>query len=195
VAEADEAGKPRDTLKLYVAIFLAITAVLVFFFFRFQSEREDYAGANALAEQYLTGKGLRRGTDDRPPDLPGLAFDVERFLGSYRAMGGEEGGTISADQMAKLADTSGLKQTDAAAPRTEFGRNRTYLTLSQKFTYMPSNLDRLTRMVYNIETQTRYRVTEITWKLLDGAANPKPFNNIQKSSIQVAVRTPATKLP
>ena len=189
---SDLPAEGADPLKYYCIVFGVIVLALAIMYVKVNGDRDDYEKANAEAEAYMTGKGLTVGRDGVPRDIPNLAADVERFSAAYKIVGSDAGeGGISFEKMKNFASGAGMTQTFASAPNPEASKVGHFQTVSQKFTYDPYDLRHLVTLVYNIEAEGRLRVSQIEWQLKPDAENTeKPYNKIQKSTIQVSVRAP-----
>jgi hypothetical protein len=192
----DEAEKkPGDPLKAYCYVLgFLLLFLLGIWWFKIRVERDAYAAANVRAEQYLTGKGLRKSPDDEPVTIPDIAYNVEKFVETYKSSlsdGGNAPG-IPLELVSKMASNAGMTQDGVQTERTEQNVNAGYETRSRVFDYKtPVNLKNLLTLVYNIETRGRYRVNEIRWQIADKKDNSAPpFHAITKPVIKVAVRTP-----
>jgi hypothetical protein len=183
--------READPLKYYCVIFLVIVAALAVMYFKIEGDRKAYIAASASAQRALTVTGARTSAG-RPEDLPTLAFEVEQYLTALQEAGGAEAGDsqISFDKMTQLALKAGLNATGTGNPSVEARTGSGYSTTTQRFDYDAASLSQLVTHIYNIEQQTRYRVTSVRWRLRPEKDNATPpFNQIEKFSIEVSVRT------
>jgi hypothetical protein len=193
--ETDIPAEGADPLKYYCIVFGVIVVALAVMYVKVNGDRDDYERANADAKRYLTADGVGPGRDGRPQDILHLAADVERFSGAYKIAGGDDaGGGISFEKMKSRATQAQMMLSHTSAPIVDTNQNRRFQTTSQKFTYDPADLGRFVRLIYNIESEGRLRVSEIQWQLRPESENQeKPYNKIQKSTIQVSVRGPLAR--
>jgi hypothetical protein len=197
-AEKDPNEKGMDPLKAYCIVLGLLIGFLGFLYFKFAGERADYEAANARAEPLLTGKGMAKASDGRPLVIPELAYDVERFVATYRDTAkegpGAVGGGIPQTMMAKVETDAGVEEERALREQVDEKKDRGYKTITQQFDYKPTNLQRLLALAYNIEGRGRYRVSDIRWQLAEPKDNSEPpFNRISKPMIKVSVRSAIAK--
>ena len=102
-----------------------------------------------------------------------------------------------ASTQATQAQRVGLRQKGAGRERVEPNRARKYETVSQNFDYGAADgtdvvaLWQVLGLLYNIESQTRYRVSELGWQVAEENENPAPpFDKSKRVQIQVALRGP-----
>jgi hypothetical protein len=189
------AKKGMDPLKAYCLVLGFLVVVLGVLWIKLGGDRDDYEAANRRAEQLLTGKGLTRVPDGPPPSIPDIAYEVERYVETYKATAGEGGANVSGiplEMMKNYASSSGMTQSHSGGGSVDVNRNRGYQTRTNDFEYEPTTLRNLLTLVYNVESKGRYRVQEITWRLDDPkkANAAPPYWFIAKPRIKVAVRTP-----
>lgn len=191
---SDLPGK-SDHLKYYCVVFAILVLVITFVAFKQRGQLEAYQKASAQAKRLLTATG--KDSRGRPKGIGELAIEVEKFVKGYRAsVGGDtdEGEGISVKQMERAEVSVNMKNSYASREQDDRHPNKGYRTRSREFTYGPSSLDQLTKLVYNIEKLGRYRVYEIRWKLAAPTENSKPpFNRVTKPAIRVGVRLPMTR--
>lgn len=186
----DVAPRPAsDPLKWYCIIFLVMIVGLAVLYLKRNGDRKDLEAANAQAQIWFN-VNLSRTKDDRPNDIPMLAFQVEQLVQAYEAAGGEDASTISESRMKGYATQAGMTEFKLGAENSDPNRGRGYTTLTRTFEYMPATLENLVALAYNVDNSTRYRVMELSWQLLskkEGNATA-PFHKIGRSSLKVALR-------
>ncbi len=188
----DAPKKGMDPIKAYCLVLGFLVLVLGILWLKIGSDRADYQAANERAQRLLTGKGLSRLPDGSPTTIPDIAYEVERYVETYKATTGE-GGTVAGiplEMMKTNASAVGMDQITAGNLQVDANRNAGYETRTSDFEYKNTTLNRLLLLVYNVEQRGRYRVQEINWRLADPKDNPAPFWSIVKPRIKVAVRTP-----
>jgi hypothetical protein len=192
--------KEGDPLRMYTLVMGVLVVVMGVLYFVIDAKRKDYAAANAAAEQYMTGKGLRPSSSETPQTIPDLALAVERLSVTFGQAAGATGleRAISRELMDTQAQRVGLRQKGAGRERMEPNRARKYVTISNTFDYgAPDGGDvvavwQVLGLLYNIESQTRYRVSELSWQVAEETENPEPpFDRVKRVQIQVALRAPA----
>jgi hypothetical protein len=192
----DEAvpGKGMDPLKAYCLVLAVLVLVLGFFYLKISGERADYESANAVAERLLTARPSEE-EDEEPYSIPSLAWQMERYVASYKEAAGGGGGLqegIPAQMMTLMETEAGVTPERALREVSETKvKNRTTVkTITQQFDYKSTTLRNLLTLSYNIESRGRYRVSDIRWQLADPKENSQPpFHMISKPSIKVAVRS------
>lgn len=190
VAQTEVAAAKGDPLKWYCGIFLVMIVGLAVLYFKRDGDRKDLDAANVQAKTWFNESMPRNETDDRPNDIPGLAFEVEQLCDAYRAAGGQEANTISEAKMKQFATAAGMTEYKLGGDVTDPNRSRGYATLTRTFEYMPATLDNFVRLAFNVDNSTRYRVMELSWNLLSKKEGntAEPFHKIGRSSIKVALR-------
>lgn len=186
--DAKAPAHPTDPLKIYCWIFVVLVLALAGFYFWKRSERKDIDAANVAAQAWLVSKYIE--SEDRPNDIPGLAFEVEQYAEAFEAAGGEADLRISAERMEILATKSGMSRSNARAQPVEPNASRGYQTISEIYDFNPTTLENLVTLAYNVDNSTRYRVMEMEWKLLtekEGNTAP-PFHKIGRSTLKIAMR-------
>ena len=191
--------KDGDPLKMYTIVMSLLVVVMAVLYFVIDTKRKVYVEANKRAEKYMTGKGLPATLDDSPRTVPDMALTVERLSHTYeQAAGGTDLGKrgISLAFMNNAATIVGLRQIYASRERVAPNKTKGYETTTQNFEYEamaggPPEVWRVLSMLYNIESQSRYRVSEVSWTVADQKANPTPpFDKVKKPRITVALRLP-----
>ena len=196
---APDGKKEGDPLRMYTLVMGVLVVVMAVLYFVIDGKRQDYAAANARAEQFMTGKGLRPSTSETPQTIPDLALAVERLAVTFGQAAGTTGleRAISRELMDTQAQRVRLRNKGAGRERSEPNRARKYVTISNTFDY--GALDetdvvavwQVLGLLYNIESQTRYRVGELSWQVAEEAENPtEPFDKVKRVQIQVALRGP-----
>ena len=194
-AETTAAGRAgSDPLKWYCVIFLVLVLLLTGLYFIRRGDRRALEQANAVAATWLKPAFDTR--QDRPVDIPNLAFEVEQYAEAFEASGGESENVIKLEKMDALATAAGLTRTLNRNIPIEYNRSRGYQTIAEGFDYAPgATLENLVVLAFNVERQTRYRVMEMDWQLLsDKDGNTvAPFHKIGRSRIKVAMRSALRK--
>lgn len=191
---SDDLPGKSDHLKYYCIIFSVLIVVIAVFAMKQRSTLHAYQRALKQAQGTLTKTG--RSKRGRPFGVGDLAVEVEKFVKGYKAsVGGEgEGEGISDKRMERAEMSVNMKNIYAARETTDPNQSKGYRTRSREFTYGPSSLEQLTKLVWNIENMGLYRVYEIRWKLADEKTNSKPpFNLVNKPVIRVGYRQPLTR--
>lgn len=186
----DEVRPKSDPLKWYCILFGVMIVVLGVIYVKRSDDLEKLENANAQAKSWFNTKLQRSTTDDRPNDIPNLAFEVEQLVKAYEQAGGQEASTISESRMKQYATNSGMTELKLGPEIVDPNRGRGYTTLMRTFEYTPATLENLVTLAYNVEKSLRYRIVEINWQLqgkADGNDKP-PFHRIGRSSIKVALR-------
>lgn len=193
------ARKEGDPLKMYTIVMALLVVVMTVLYLFIDGQRAEYEKANVRAERLMTGKGQRITIDDKPRTIPDMALAVERLSFTYeQAAGGTDmgGRNISTARMASWAKVVGLRQVYASRERSEPNRNKGYETITQNFEYEAEaggdpEVWRVLSLLYNIESQSRYRVSEVSWGVSDQKTNPTPpFDKVKKPRVTVALRLP-----
>jgi hypothetical protein len=196
--EKDDAAtkKGMDPLKAYCLVLGFLVLVLGYLWIRIGGTRDDYAAANERAEQFLTGKGLTRRAEDPPPSIPDLAYEVEKYVETYKAAAGESGGNVTPgiplEMMRNYATSLGMKEVHTGSGGVDVDKGAGHETRSTDFEYDATTLNRLLALVFNVEHKGRYRVSDISWRLGDPNKenSSPPYWFIARPKIKVAVRTP-----
>jgi hypothetical protein len=181
-------AQAADPLKIYCWIFIVLVIALAGFYFWKRGERKEIDAANVAAQAWLVSRTNE--AEDRPNDIPGLAFEVEQYAEAFEAAGGEADLRISAERMEILATKSGMSRSGARAQPVEPNASRGFQTISEIYDFNPTTLENLITLAYNIDNSTRYRVMEMEWKLKsekEGNTAP-PFHAIGRSTLKVAMR-------
>jgi hypothetical protein len=188
--KAESAAAKSDPLKWYCGIFLVMIVGLAVLYFKRDGDRKALEAANAQAKVWFNSALPRNEADDRPNDIPGLAFEVEQLAEAYLAAGGQEANTISEAKMKQYATQAGMTEYKLGGDVSDPNKGRGYTTLTRTFEYMPATLDNFVRMAYNVDSSARYRVMELSWNLLSKKEGntTEPFHKIGRSSIKVALR-------
>lgn len=189
--------KEGDPLKMYTLVMAVLVVVMAVLYFIIDAKRAEYEAANVRAERDMTGKGMPSTLDEGPRTIPDLALAVERLSSTYRqASGGVGLGHISQALMDQYATNVRLRQIYASRERATPNQQGRYETVTQNFEYEsmtggPPEVSRVLGLLYNVESQGRYRVSELTWSVADSKANPTtPFDKVKKPKITVALRGP-----
>ena len=191
MADADADVRPgSDPLRWYCVIFAVMILALGVLYLKRRGDRQDLEAANKQAKAWFNENLPRNTVDDRPNDIPALAFEVEQLVKAYVEAGGDEASTISESKMKVFATKAGMTEFKLGAEQTDPNKSRGYSTLTRTFEYMPATLENLVALAFNIDSSRRYRVMELSWNLLskaEGNASP-PFHKIGRSSLKVALR-------
>ncbi len=181
-----------DWLKYYCIVFGLLIVVVGVLYFKIKGERAEYEKANSLAKQFLTTPKTDR--DGRPTDIPNLALEIKQFVDAYQgAVGGDTSGSISTTVVDRAATKANMTGLGAGSERRDPNLSKGYETISRDFTYKPADLERLIKLMYNIEVR-RYRVYDVRWQLAEEKLQtPAPKNKIIKSVIKVGFRKPLAK--
>lgn len=190
-AEAADTGvkKSADPLKLYCLIFLALVLVLGFLYVKRGNARRALETANISARLWFDDKQPRNAREDRPNDIPSMAFEIEQLVEAYVAAGGEDASTIQDARMKGFATkyymTEAKSNADVWTPNS-----KGYTTLTRVYEYGPANLENLLGLSHTIDSSARYRVMEMSWVLQSGrdGNNVPPFHKIGRSTLKVALR-------
>jgi hypothetical protein len=191
LADKSEAAAAKgDPLKWYCGIFLVMIVGLTVLYFKRDGDRKDLEAANAQAKAWFNEALPRSEADDRPNDIPGLAFEVEQLAEAYLAAGGQEANTISEAKMKQFATSAGMTEYKLGGDVSDPNKSRGYTTLTRTFEYMPATLDNFVRLAFNVDASARYRVMELGWNLLSKKEGntSEPFHKVGRSSIKVALR-------
>lgn len=193
MADAPHAEKKgMDPVKAYCLVLGFLVVVLGYLCFSIRGTRQDYATANERAESLLTGKGLTS-TDGRPSSIPDIAYEVEKYVKTYKATAPEGAGTtgIPIELMRRMSTAVNMEWETANVERVDTNRARKFETRSRQFDYKAATLAQIINLVWNIENNGRFRVNEIRWQLGDKKENAAPpFHRVPRPSVKVAVRTP-----
>lgn len=185
--KAPSAG--TDPLKIYCWIFVLLVVLLTALLLWRRSDRKAMEAANIAAKAWLEESYNK--TEDRPNDIPNLAFEVEQYAEAFEMSGGEADARISAERMDQLTTTAGMARTNIRAQPVDPNQSRGYQTISEIYEFSPATLENLVTLAYNVDNTTRYRVMEMDFKMLsekEGNTAP-PFHKIGKSALKVAMRT------
>lgn len=188
-AETDVRAK-SDPLKWYCIIFVVMIVALTALYFKRNGDRKDLEAANAQGKIWFSETLARNTVDDRPNDIPGLAFEVEQLVEAYVEAGGEEASTISESKMKVFATRAGMTEFKLGPELNDPNKGRGYTTLTRTFEYMPATLENLVALAFNVDNSRRYRVMELSWQLLSKAEGnaAAPFHKIARPSLKVALR-------
>lgn len=189
-AAAEGARKPSDPLKLYCVIFLLLAGLLGFLYLRKSSSRKALEASNDTARSWFDTKQARNAREDRPNDIPTLAFEIEQFVQAYVAAGGEDASKISDTYMKGFASKAGMVEFQVGQDQTDPNRARGYVTLMRRYEYQPATMQNLLALAFNIDGSLRYRVQELSFQLKtkkDGNTAP-PNHQINRSIVKVALR-------
>lgn len=186
VEKAPSAG--TDPLKIYCWIFVVLVLLLTGLLFWRRSDRKAIEAANAAGEKWL--KARYNESEDRPDDIPNLAFEVEQYAEAFEVAGGEADARISAERMDQMATKSGMVRMSARGSTVDPNTSRGYQTISETYEFQPATLENLITLAYNVDN-SRYRVMEMEFKLLSEKEgnNAPPFHKIGRSTMKVAMRT------
>ncbi len=192
-AAADEPKKASDPLKLYCLIFLALVVVLGVLYVKRRGSRKAIEASNVTARVWFDQRQPRNEREDRPNDIPSLAFEIEQMVEAYVAAGGEDSGTISDAKMKGFAAASFM--TEARAGNETREPKPRYTTLWRNYEYADGTLENLLVLAHKIDSSARYRVMEMSWQLKPGrdGNNTPPFHKIGRSTLKVALRTATGK--
>jgi hypothetical protein len=185
--KAPSAG--TDPLKIYCWIFVLLVVLLTVLLLWRRSDRKAMEAANVAAKAWLEESYNK--TEDRPNDIPNLAFEVEQYAEAFEMSGGEADARISAERMEQLITKAGMARTNIRAQPVDPNQSRGYQTISEIYELGPSTTENLVTLAYNVDNTTRYRVMEMDFKMLsekEGNTAP-PFHKIGKSALKVAMRT------
>jgi hypothetical protein len=193
---SDETHESKgDALKLYCVVFGILCVVVLVVAIHQNGQLEGYQVANAQADRLLSGKGLpERTSTGMPSRVRDLAIEIEKMVNWYKqTVGGEgdSGTTIPETFMRNAAISAGVKQAHADRDQSDLNRAKRFVTHSRTFHYDPTTLAHFHELLQRVERTSRYRVYELSWKLLEAKDNSEPpFNKIQKPRIKVGFRTP-----
>ena len=197
---ARRSSKEADPLKMYTVVMALLVVVMAVLYFIIDNKRKSYVEANASAEKLLTGKGSRRGLDDKPKSILDLSLAVERLSFTWEQAspgGGGLDGHISQQMMESVAVAAGLHQFHSSGEHQEKGPGGRYETTSQDFDYEAlgggsPEVWRLITLMWNIESRGRYRVSEVNWEVADSSDNPDPpFDRVKRPRVEVSLRRPS----
>ena len=186
-AKAPSAG--TDPLKIYCWIFLLLVVLLPVLLLWRRSDRKAMEAANVAGQKWL--ESSMNTAEDRPNDIPGLAFEVEQYAEAFEMSGGEADARISAERMEQLITKAGMSRSGVRAQPVDPNVSRGYQTISEIYEFHPSTLENLITLAYNVDNTTRYRVMEMDFKMLSDKEgnNAPPFHKIGRSTMKVAMRT------
>jgi hypothetical protein len=190
--DAKTSSEGTDPLKIYCWIFVVLVLVLAGLYLWRRSDRKAIDAANVTAQVWL--KPNYNESEDRPNDIPDLAFEVEQYAEAFEIAGGEADARISLERMDQLATKAGMMRSGRRSQPVDANASRGYQTISEIYDYNPSTLENLVTLAYNVDN-TRYRVMEMEYKMLsekEGNTTP-PFHKIGRSTIKVAMRTAIRK--
>jgi hypothetical protein len=186
-AKAPSAG--TDPLKIYCWIFVLLVVLLTVLLFWRRSDRKAMEAANVAGRAWLEESDNK--AEDRPNDIPRLAFEVEQYAEAFEMSGGEADARISAERMEQLITKAGMARIGVRAQPVDPNASRGYQTISEIYEFGPSTLENLVTLAYNVDNTTRYRVMEMNFKMLSEKEgnNAPPFHKIGRSTMKVAMRT------
>ena len=185
--KATSAG--TDPLKIYCWIFVLLVVLLTVLLLWRRSDRKAMEAANLAAKGWLEASSNK--AEDRPNDIPNLAFEVEQYAEAFEMSGGEADARISAERMDQLISKAGMARVGVRSQPVDPNASRGYQTISEIYELAPSTLENLMTLAYNVDNTTRYRVMEMDFKLLTEKEGntAAPFFKIGKSTMKVAMRT------
>lgn len=189
-AAAEGARKGTDPLKLYCLIFLLLSGLLGVLYLKRSSSRKAIEAANVSARTWFDTKQGRNAREDRPNDIPGLAFEIEQMVEAYVAAGGEDASKISDTFMKGFAAKAGMVEFQVGQDQTDPNKGRGYVTLMRRYEYQPATMENLLALAFNIDGSLRYRVQEMSFVLTskkDGNTTP-PNHKVNRSVLKVALR-------
>lgn len=190
--------KEGDPLKLFTLVMALLVVVMAVLWFVIDGRREDFAMANVGLERMMGFQGGSRDPERAPASIPDLAWEVESLANAYNQASGGGGldRSIPREMMDAVASTARLKQSYGSGERRVKGGGGSYETISQNFEYKsesddPPEIWRLLRLVWEVESRGRFRVSELTWQVADKKDNSAPpFDRIKNPQIRVSLRVP-----
>ena len=182
-----------DPLKYYCIVFALLICVIGFVYWKQRQKLTEFRSENAFAEKVLTGKGIAEtDTYGRPNAIPPLGLQVETMVSGYASsVGSDSSEGIAAESILGLAQQLGIKNKGLSHEQPDEFRPEGYLQIWREFTFDETTLTNLTKLLWNIESQTRYRILEFNWRLRPAKENSEaPFERITPTRVKVAIRKP-----
>lgn len=197
--EADTEGKSKDDswVKYYCVVFLVLTCVVGYLFFKYRGQRMEFEKATVQAKRFITGEGIPEfDRNEVPTTIPGLAQEVFQYVTALKdATGGQDGGDAIPTAVLNRAEAElgagRFARTGMGDLDEDKNRRAGYVTISRRITYEATNLRNLSTLLYNLEAKPPLKVFQIRWQLQEkGKQEAKPFDAIIKPVIKVGVRRP-----
>lgn len=200
---AEESAKGSgDFVRLYVIVMGVMALVLGFLLWRTNEERKEFERANALAKaQFGAADAAAVPDDQRPTTITGLAVGVSKYLATYReatVKAADTGPAIPVQTIKDRAGAMGLQIQTIGGEQTNRNNAKRYEEISSTVTFDPTDLERLTKFMYNIEASgPRIRVLDVRWELRPDKENlyepgvpGKMGNAIQRPQVKIGFRRP-----
>jgi hypothetical protein len=190
--------KDGDPLKMYTLVMAFLVVLMGGLYLYIDSTRKAYREANTKLTALMRFEGETRDPDITPTTIPDLAWEIESLADTSKQAGGAQK-NISRTMMDSIATNARLHQTHASGESTTKGGGGSYETRKQRFEYdriggKPPYVWQLLDLAWNIEHRSRgrYRVSEISWQVVDRKDDPEPpFDLIKRAKIEVSLRVPA----
>ena len=184
---------PGDPLKYYCIVFGVLIVVIGIMYFLQRSTLEAYRVENEKAERLLTADANALDSQNRPRQLAALGLATHRLVTGYAAAVGGEGETrgISSEKIEALAATALVEYDRANSETIDPYGTRGFEQVQREYSFKPTDLANFTRLLYNIEGGTRYRVFEMNWRMRPTRENVDPPHHlITGPTIKVGFRRP-----
>jgi hypothetical protein len=199
----DEAEKESgDFVRLYVIVMTVMALVLGYLLWRTNEERKEFERANTLAKaQFGSVDAAPPADDQRPTTITGLAVGVSKYLATFReatVKATDTGPAIPVQTIKDRAGGMGLQIQTIGGEQTNRNNAKRYEEVSSTVTFDPTDLERLTKFMFNIEaTNPRIRILDVRWELRPDKENPyepgvpgKMGNAIQRPQVKMGFRRP-----
>jgi hypothetical protein len=191
-----------DFVRLYVIVMAVMALVLGYLLWRTNGEKQEFERANALAKaQFGAADAPATADDARPTTIAAFAVGVNKYLATYReatVKAADTGPAIPVQTIKDRATGMGLQIQTIGGEQTNRNNAKRYEEISSTVTFDPTDLERLTKFMFNIEaSSTRFRILDVRWELRGDKENPyepgvpgKFGNAIQRPQVKVGFRRP-----
>ena len=198
----DETPKSGDFLRYYVIVMGLMALALGVLLFKSHSTKKEFEQANALAKaQFGTPDGPGSRDDQKPTTITALAVGVNKYLATYREATlktGDSGPTITHKTVADRAEGLSLSVKNTGGEQVNKNNAKRYEEVSLTVTFEPTDIERLVKFMYNIESEsTGLRILDFRWELRPDKENPyepgvlgKFGNQISSPQVKIGRRRP-----
>ena len=200
---SDDTKQGGDFIRLYVIVMGVMALVLGFLLYRTHGEKQAFEKANALARaQFGAADAPAPDPKKTPTTITALAVGVSKYLATYRdamVKTSDTGPSIPRTLIADRAAGVGLQTKQVGGEMSTKNNAKRYEETSVTVLFEPTDLDRLVKFMYNMESDPRIRILDVRWELRADKENPyepgvpgKFGNAIMAPQVKIGFRRPLT---
>lgn len=190
-----------DFSRVYCWAMLLVSLFLGWMLWKTSKEATAYEVANENAKSLFGGTEPSPQQEAKPTQIRFLGVGILKYVETYKAAtlkGSQAGGVdIPIEKVRERATAVGLNVSQINAESVTKNQSKGYLETSLSIVFEKTDLERLSKFLYNFEQQsTNMRILEVRWDLLpekENPPNPGPGHLIQRPTVKIGIRRPIAK--